>query len=109
MEIAALHERKWPELKLLHAIPNGGYRHVATAVALKKEGVKRGVPDLDLPVARGGYHGLRIEMKVGKNRPTKEQRWWLKELTRHGYLCCVCYSAAEAWRCISEYLQTEDE
>ena len=35
-----------PELTLLHAIPNGGHRHKATAARLKAEGVKRGVPDL---------------------------------------------------------------
>ena len=50
-----------PELKMLYAIPNGGARNAITGALLKAEGVKPGVPDLCLPVARGKYHGLYIE------------------------------------------------
>ena len=44
---AGLAEQKYPELKLLHHIPNGGIRDIRTAANLKKEGVKRGVPDIE--------------------------------------------------------------
>jgi len=54
------------------------------------EGVKRGVPDVFLPVARGGYHGLWIEMKYGKNKTTSNQKWWLNELKDQGYKTAVC-------------------
>jgi hypothetical protein len=60
-----------PELALLHAIPNGGHRHKAVAVRLKAEGVKRGVPDLCLPVPRGGHHGLYLEMKTRQGRKSR--------------------------------------
>lgn len=43
-------------------------RDKATAVALKRQGVKAGVPDICLPVARNGYHGLHIELKAGKTQ-----------------------------------------
>jgi hypothetical protein len=56
-------EHELPELKLLHAIPNGGWRHKATAARLKREGLKPGIPDLCLPVPRGQWHGCYIEMK----------------------------------------------
>ena len=49
---------RWPELTLMHAIPNGGHRNKITAARLKAEGVRAGVPDICLPVARGGWHGL---------------------------------------------------
>lgn len=39
-----------PELRWLHAIPNGGYRDKVTAGKLKAEGVKRGIPDVFLPL-----------------------------------------------------------
>ena len=52
-------------------------RDIRTAANLKKEGVKRGVPDICLPVSRGKYHGLYIEMKAGKNKPSKEQKEWI--------------------------------
>lgn len=50
--------RQWPELALLHHIPNGGTRDAVEAKHLKQQGVKSGVPDLCLPVPRGQYHGL---------------------------------------------------
>lgn len=103
-EIAALHETKWPELQLLHAVPNGGHRHKATAVRLKAEGVRAGVPDIDLPVKRGKYTGLHIEMKVWPNKATPEQKAWLKALRGQGRYCTVCYGANEAWAIIMRYL-----
>ena len=55
---AAMQSGKYPELNLLYHVPNGGSRHKAEAGRLRAEGVKAGVPDLCLPVARGQYHGL---------------------------------------------------
>jgi len=63
---------KYPQLRWLHAIPNGGHRSKAQAGKLKAEGVKSGVADLCLPVARRGYNALYIEMKyVNRFRATK--------------------------------------
>lgn len=76
--VASIH---CPELALLHAIPNGGYRYKATARALQRQGVKAGVPDLCLPCPRGGYHGLYLELKRRTGgRLTLEQRWWCEVL-----------------------------
>ena len=93
-----------PELSLLYAIPNGGKRNVVTAVRLKKEGVKPGVPDLCLPIARNGYHGLYIEMKAGKNKATKTQKWWHEQLREQGHAVVVAYGAGEAIEAIEQYL-----
>ncbi|MBK8987407.1 MAG: VRR-NUC domain-containing protein [Chloroflexi bacterium] len=95
----------YPPLRLLHAIPNGGHRHPVVAAKMKAEGVKRGVPDLCLPVARGGFHGLYIEMKFGRNRPSDEQLWWLEALAGQGYKTAVCWSFEAAQRIILEYLR----
>lgn len=94
-----------PELRLLFHIPNGGKRHKTTAARLKMEGVKAGVPDICLPVARGKYHGLYIELKAGKNTVTDNQSRWLTELTRQGYCTAVCYGWEEASKIIMRYLQ----
>jgi hypothetical protein len=96
---------EYPELDLLFAIPNGGARNIIVASRLKAEGVKPGVPDLMLPVARQGYHGLFIEMKIAPNRPTKHQKEWLQNLTDQGYLATVCFSTEEAINLIKKYLQ----
>ena len=76
IEWAYFMEAQFPELELLYHIPNGGSRHRIEAIHLKQQGVKAGVPDLHLPVARGGYHSLYIEMKVKGNRPTPKQIHW---------------------------------
>lgn len=96
-----------PELDLLLAIPNGEYRHKATAARLKAAGVKAGVPDVFLPVARDGKHGLWIELKAGKNRTSAFQNLWLKDLHMQGYAAVVCYGWVEAAAKIVTYLGRE--
>lgn len=100
---------EYPELDLLFAIPNGGQRSAITGARLKAEGVKPGVPDLFLPVARGGYHGLFIEMKAGRNGTTGEQDRWIAELAKQMYFVKVCYSTEEAILTIEDYLMMEKE
>jgi hypothetical protein len=93
-----------PELDLLYAIPNGGQRAKLTAVRLQSEGVKAGIPDLCLPVGRGGYHALYVEMKFGKNKPTPLQKETMNALSLAGNKCNVCYSWDEARDVIEKYL-----
>ncbi len=93
-----------PELALMFAVPNGGRRDAVTGKRLKDEGVKPGVPDIILPVARGEYHGLFIELKAGAGRPSAEQRGWLAALTAQGYRAEVCHGATAARALIEAYL-----
>ncbi len=95
----------YPELKLLYHVPNEGKREKMYAYALKRRGVKAGVPDMCLPVARSGYHGLYIELKVGKNKPTDNQKMWIKNLTDQGYLAVVCYGWESAVDTLEKYLK----
>jgi len=97
-------EPRYPEVALLYAIPNGGHRHISVAAKLKAEGVKRGVPDLCLPVARGGYFGLYLEMKAEGGRVRPEQTGWLIALHEQGYLTHVSFSDDDAMANIKEYL-----
>ncbi|MCI0420954.1 MAG: hypothetical protein L0312_17270, partial [Acidobacteria bacterium] len=68
----------YPVLKLLYAVPNGGYRNLYVARKLKSEGVMAGVADLCLPAPRRGYHGLYLEMKSEMGVTTKEQKAFLR-------------------------------
>lgn len=92
----------------IFAIPNGGSRNYYEAVNLKRQGVKAGVPDLCVPVARRGYHGLYIEMKYGKNTTTPAQDDWLNLLNREGYLAKVCYGYLEAVDLLKYYFSEGD-
>jgi hypothetical protein len=103
-EWAALHEGRLPELALLFHVPNGGKRAPITAARLKAEGVKPGVLDLWLPVARLGKHGLVIEMKCKGGRVSDAQRVWITALRREGYHVEVCYNWTEAVNEIETYL-----
>ena len=94
-----------PELALVFHIPNGGKRNATEAAHLKAQGVLAGVPDLFLPVARHGKHGLWIELKIKPNRPTEAQKAWLGEMTAQGYGAVVCYSAEEAEAVLMDYLE----
>ena len=101
---ARLNERETPELKLLYANPMGGKRPILTAMKMRDEGAKAGIPDITLPVPCGDYHGLYIEMKYGRNKPTEPQQWWLDELARHGYCTYVAYGWEDARDFILWYL-----
>jgi hypothetical protein len=90
---------------LLFSIPNGGKRNIITATKLKAEGVKAGVPDMCLPVARMGFHALYIELKAGKNKPTPSQKGWIKALTEEGNLAICCHGWIEAKNVIENYLK----
>lgn len=96
---------KHPEALLAYHVPNGGSRNKIEAINLKRQGVKSGVPDVCLPVARQGFHGLYIEMKYGKNKPTKEQTEWLEALKNQGYKTAVCWSFEEARQEMLSYLE----
>ena len=104
-EWAGFLENQIPELALLYHIPNGGHRAKTTAKRLKAEGVKAGVPDICLPVPRGKYHGLYIEMKADKNKPTDNQIKWLSELSQQGYFAAVCHGWQAASVTILKYLK----
>jgi len=110
MEWAVLMEKQAPELALLFHVPNGGVRHPGTAARLKKLGVKPGVPDLCLPVARGGWHGLFIEMKRQKGgRLSDDQKAWLEALNDGGYRAERCDGAEAACDLIWQYLQETEQ
>lgn len=101
---AAFCAGKYPELQLLHHIPNGGKRSKGEAGRFRAEGVKAGIPDLCLPVARSGFHGLYIEMKKQGGKVSQEQAHWLNSLDKQGYLTAVCYGWEAAAEVIKDYL-----
>ena len=102
---AALESGAHPELALLHAIPNGGKRSKSEAARMKAAGVKPGVPDMFLPVAREGCHGLYIELKRRDGgRVSTEQTAWMEALARQGYKTALCHGWDAAREEIQRYL-----
>lgn len=90
--------------KVCFAIPNGGSRHAAEAVNLKRQGVTPGVPDVFCAIPFGGYHGLFIEFKSKNGKISEHQENMLDMLSNVGYKCVVCYSTDEGRKAFGEYL-----
>ena len=115
---AALNVKRWPELRWLHHIPNGGARGTARTAQirggqLKAQGVKAGVSDISLPVKRGQWSGLYIELKKPDLRPKREgskggvsdeQASFGAFVQAQGFGFYVCYSWDEAAKAIAQYL-----
>lgn len=101
-------ELRYPEaFKLIYHVPNGGHRHKAVAAKLKGQGVKAGVPDLVLPMARGGHFGLYIEFKAMPPfdaAVSASQDAYIQALIAQGYLALVCRGHIDALECLRAYL-----
>lgn len=99
----------------LIAVPNGAHLagsqrlRCAKMARMKAEGLSPGFPDLFLPVASGGFHGLAIEMKRVKGSTTSpEQLEWLEFLAKQDYLAVLCKGADAAIETIQAYLAEEE-
>lgn len=111
-EMAARGDHPW--LGNIFAIANGaklpygkskkGKRFAPQALRLLAEGMLPGVSDLFLPVPSQGFHGLFIELKVGYNRPTPEQKNFMQAMNAMGYLATACWGSEMAIRTIRLYL-----
>ncbi len=105
---AAVHND--PRVRLLYAIPNaGGYtggfkKNAGRVISAEREGVRKGFPDIGLPVANGGFHGLFIELKRADARPSdtsKAQLAWLDALRDQHYQVVVC----PGWKVAAEVIE----
>jgi hypothetical protein len=75
-------------------VANEGERHVKVGAKNKRKGLKKGIPDVLIfkKPPCGGYVGAAIELKVGKNKCTPEQKTWLSNLEKVGWYCAVVYT-----------------
>lgn len=72
---------------------------------LKRMGVKRGVADFFLALPRNGKAGLWIELKVGTNKPSKEQQAFLDRKAQRGYETVCVWGTDAAREAIKAYLK----
>ena len=107
----------------IFAIPNGGFigevigkkengkplygKHWITLHKRQKEGLKAGVCDIFCAIPSNGKHGLFIEFKAGKNKPSPEQIEFINNMISQGYECIVCYTLEQAIDCLNKYLTGE--
>ena len=101
---ALLWENAHPELKAMFHVTNEGKRSKANGAALRRGGLKKGVPDIWLTVPKGEYHGLVIELKADRNRVTEDQQEWLERQAKYGWRSFACWGFEAAAKVVAEYL-----
>lgn len=68
-------------------VPNGGRRNEVDGTILKRQGVKRGVPDILIFDKK-----MAIELKVNGRTISEFQHDFLTKLSENGWYCYVCYN-----------------
>jgi len=92
-------------IDLMYATMNGVRMPIGLARKMKKAGLCAGPPDINIDVARGGWHGFRGEMKRTKGGVlSDDQKEWHDRLRSEGYFVVVAKGAAEMIAAIKEYL-----
>ena len=97
-----------PEYEMIYHIPNEGKRK--NGAKLKRIGLRKGIPDLCLPVPKMVFNGLYIELKKDTSKKaSKEQKEWLFKLEQQGYATSLCFGADEAINLITAYMTSDYE
>lgn len=93
-----------PVAHVMYANVNGQYRQGQRP----EPGMKAGIPDVFLPVARNGKHGLYIELKrIQGGKVSDAQKGWRSVLEGQGYAVGWAYGAAEAIALVENYLRDD--
>lgn len=95
---------KYRPLRFLSASLNGVKLTPTQYSMAKASGMNAGFPDLELPAARHGYHGLYIEMKSEKGRLSEDQKIWVDYLKSEKFFHYTAYSSDLAIKCLKWYL-----
>lgn len=76
---------------------------------LKRMGVKPGVSDIFVAIPRKPYHGMFLEVKAGKNKPTNLQENFIKNMGEQGYYAIWCLGAKASIEAIEAYLLLKND
>jgi len=94
----------------LNGISLGGSkkRRGITIKSAKAQGMLNGVSDIQLCVARGGYHGMFIELKRsdGKQYDVTDDQWsFIYAMREQGYYATWCAGHKQAIELITDYME----
>tara|TARA_R110000868_G_scaffold284777_1_gene545227 strand:+ start:368 stop:751 length:384 start_codon:yes stop_codon:yes gene_type:complete len=88
-------------------IPNESKSSIQRRMTMKRAGVKKGIPDICIPIPNDKFASLYIEMKIKPNKPSPEQMQVIRELNQAGNYACLCWSADEAIEMLTKYLNNK--
>lgn len=96
-----------PELQLLYAVPNGANVSTPNRIRLVAEGLRKGIPDLHLPIARGEFNSLYIEVKTEKGKLSKDQEEMFNQLELFGNKVVIVRSLFQGIHVLTTYLSLD--
>lgn len=96
-----------PAYQLAFHIGNERKASIQRRMAMKRAGVRKGVPDICVPVANTKYNCLFIEMKVKPNKVSPEQAQFLKQLNEVGCYAAVAWSGDQAIEILEKYISNQ--
>lgn len=99
VEFVRLIEEANPDI-LLCATVGGARMSWSTAKMIKRQGYRKGIPDLMIYEPCDGFYGLFIEIKKKGGRPSPHQKKWIDDLQRRGYRAVICKGLDQ---CINEF------
>lgn len=86
----------------VHHSPMEGKRTKFEQYLLKRMGSKSGFPDLFIMCNKSV---LVLELKIGRNKPTDNQKWWLDAFAENGISSHVCYTFDDAKEIIDNWMR----
>lgn len=85
-------------------VPNEGKHTTYYRAKQATIGVKSGVPDYMIAIAKGAYHGMFLEMKTKKGQISVNQNKWIEKLSQQGYLATIARGIDDAIEQVEMYL-----
>lgn len=88
---------------------NEGKRTRKQRRSIQGMGLRKGIPDLTMPIRTKDYGGMYIELKHGANTPTYEQLSWKALLTSQKFNTIIAYTFEEATNAIMQHMEGIEE
>lgn len=104
--LVKLISEQYPDL-LYCATVGGARMSINQARMIKRQGYRKGVPDLIFYESRKGYYGLCMEIKKKGGQPSPHQRAWIADLQRRGYQALICKGLDQCIEAFEEYFNLQ--
>lgn len=97
---------KYPKALFTH-VANEGKRTPFEQYKMKYLGTKPGIPDIMIFDPNETKNGLAIELKAGYNKPTENQKKWLKSLENKNWIAVWSNNLDECIEIIDKYFNNK--
>jgi VRR-NUC domain-containing protein len=104
--VAWVNLQPWADLVL--GIPMGAHSSPYVGAKMKKEGCRKGSPDILGLIPNRNSHGFALEFKSADGRLSDDQLRMLSRLSHQGYACAAVRNFEDAKRFVTRYMYGKD-